>query len=383
MQAAARPSSVVTHFPASSNDHAALATLGRRRRPRRPVLKETVAVVVVVTDTVSVTGTGTAAAAPTADHCMCMIEPMARTPKITDPDEIRRRIAEQGRWWHEIELAPGLVTPGDDSNREKLPVLEEIGLPTRLDRVRSLDIGCSDGFFSFELENRGAEVVAMDFVDASSTGFSTASEILGSRVEYRIENVYNLNPKDHGTFDLVFFLGVLYHLRQPLAALDSIRSIMKEGAELYVATFLIDEHVSLPRGGEVTTLHALNPVLLEIPLWQAFPDDSLNGDFTNCFAPNMCALHVALEEAEFKVEASIARPGAGFVRATAVRNDLAAKYRILDGRLHDTPFDPDVPYYLDEEGSVHDLTGRREDSVADQTSPPFDRRSWWRRFRNR
>ncbi len=311
-----------------------------------------------------------------------MIDPMPRKPRITDPDEIRRRIAEQGRWWHEIELAPGIVTPGDDSNREKLPVLEELGLSSRLDGVRALDIGCSDGFFSFELEKRGAEVVAMDFVDASSTGFSTAGEILGSRVEYRIENVYNLNPEEHGTFDLVFFLGVLYHLRQPLAALDSIRSIMREGGELFVATFLIDEHVQLPEG-ELTTLRDLNPTLLNIPLWQAYPGDSLNGDFTNCFAPNMRALHVALEEAEFKVEASISRPGAGFVRASAVTNALAAKYRVLDDRLHGSPFDPKVPYYLDEEGSVHDLTGRRDDNVAEPTSPQFDRRSWWRRFRNR
>jgi len=307
---------------------------------------------------------------------------MLHRPGITDPDEIRRRIAEQGRWWHEIEFAHGIVTPGDDSNREKLPVLEELGLSSRLDGVRALDIGCSDGFFSFELENRGAKVVAMDFVDASSTGFSTASEILGSHVEYRIENVYNLNPKDHGTFDLVFFLGVLYHLRQPLAALDSIRSIMRDGGDLFVATFLIDEHVQLPEG-EVTTLQDLNPTLLNIPLWQAYPGDSLNGDFTNCFAPNMRALHVALEEAEFKVEASISRPGAGFVRASAMTNALAAKYRVLDDRLHGSPFDPEVPYYLDEEGSIHDLTGRRGNNVAEQTSPPFDRRSWWRCFRDR
>ena len=46
---------------------------------------------------------------------------------ITDPTEIRRLIEEHGRWWHEIELAPGVVTPGDDSNRMKLPILDAIG----------------------------------------------------------------------------------------------------------------------------------------------------------------------------------------------------------------------------------------------------------------
>lgn len=283
---------------------------------------------------------------------------MPYPPRITDPEEIRRRIAARGRWWHEIELAPGVITPGDDSNRQKLPLLDELGLPARLHGVRALDIGCSDGYFTFELERRGAEVTAMDFVEATATGFATAAEILGSDAAYLVDNVYNLDPETHGRFDLVLFLGVLYHLRKPLAALDSIRSVMKPGAELYVATFLIDEHVVLPDGA-VTTLEALNPALIDIPLWQAYPGGSLNGDFTNCFAPNMRALQTALEEAEFRVDSAISRPGGGFVRATAVRNELAAKYRRLDGRIHDTPFDPDVPYYLDEDGAVHDLTGRR------------------------
>jgi len=306
---------------------------------------------------------------------------------MTDPDDIRRLVAEHGRWWHEIELAPGIVTPGDDSNRQKLPVLEELGLPARLDGVRALDIGCSDGYFSFELEKRGAEVVAMDFVEETATGFSTARAILGSRVSYMVDSVYNLTPERHGEFDIVFFLGVLYHLRKPLAALDAIRSVMKVGADLYVATFLIDEHVVLP-DGEVTTLEELNPRLPEIPLWQAYPGDALNGDFTNCFAPNMTALKVALTEAQFSVESSTALPGGGFVRAAAVDNRLAAKYRELDGRIHDTPFDPSVPYYLDEEGSVHDLTGRREedrteDSESVEDSEPDRKRSWWHRLMRR
>jgi len=64
-----------------------------------------------------------------------------------------------------------------------------------------------------------------------------------------VDNVYNLSPDDYGEFDIVFFLGVLYHLRNPIAVLDAIRSVMKQGASLFVATFLIDEHVTLPGGG--------------------------------------------------------------------------------------------------------------------------------------
>jgi len=195
---------------------------------------------------------------------------MPQKTRITDPDEIRRQVAQYGRWWHEIELAPGIVTPGDDSNRKKLPVLEELGLAPDLVGLRALDIGCSDGYFSFELEKRGAKVTAMDFVPETYTGFSVAKEVLGSSVTYRMDNVYNLKPEDYGHFDIVFFLGVLYHLRKPLAALDSIRSVMKPGAQLFVATFMIDEHIVLPNGS-VTTLQELNPVLKDIPLWQAYP----------------------------------------------------------------------------------------------------------------
>ncbi len=283
--------------------------------------------------------------------------PTARQP-LHDEQQIRELIAAHGRWWHQIEVAPGIVTPGDDSNRMKLPILDELGLSQSLSGRRVLDIGCSDGFFSFEAEKRGGEVVAMDFVPESYTGFATARRILDSRVMYRMDNVYNLNPEDYGTFDVVFFMGVLYHLRKPLAALDSIRSVMKAGGELYVGTMLIDEYVQLP-DGSVTTLEALNPVLRNVPLWQAYPEDSLNGDYTNCFAPNMAALRAALTEAEFDVANTKIVSMGGYVRAIASNNPKAAKYQRLDGRLEKTPFDPDVPYFLDEEGSVHSITGKK------------------------
>jgi len=132
---------------------------------------------------------------------------------ITDVPTIQRLIAEHGRWWHEIELAPGVVTPGDDSNRMKLPILDRLGLPREMHGLRVLDIGCSDGYFSFELEKRGAGVVAMDFVPETYTGFATAKKILDSRVEYRMDNVYNLSPEAFGAFDVVLFLVVLFYLR--------------------------------------------------------------------------------------------------------------------------------------------------------------------------
>jgi tRNA (mo5U34)-methyltransferase len=281
----------------------------------------------------------------------------APSEPLRDVTEIRRLISEHGRRCHEIEVAPGVVTPGDDSNRMKLPILERLGLPKSMQGMRALDIGCSDGYFSFAMEQRGATVVAMDFVPEHYTGFATARRILGSDCEYRMDNVYNLSPAKYGHFDVVLFMGVLYHLRKPLAALDSIRSVMRPEAQLFVGTMMIDDYFLLP-DGTVTTLDRINPVLKSIPLWQAYPGDTLNGDFTNCFAPNMRAIEVALQEAQLRVDERCAVSMGGYVRATAIVDERTAKYQRLDSRLEATPFDPSVPYFLDEPGSVHVVTPR-------------------------
>ena len=241
----------------------------------------------------------------------------------------------------------------------KLPILDRLGLPASMTGLRALDIGCSDGFFAFEMERRGARVVAMDFVPASYSGFATASRILGSAVEYRMDNVYNLAPGTYGDFDVVLFLGVLYHLRKPLAALDAIRSVLRPGGTLFVGTMLIDNYFLLS-DGTVTTLDAINPLLNDVPLWQAYPGDALNGDFTNCFAPNRCGLETALREAQFQVEETSVVTMGGYARATAIHHDRIAKYQRLDGRLETTPFDASIPYYLDEPDSIHNVTPRRK-----------------------
>lgn len=122
--------------------------------------------------------------------------------------------------------------------------------------------------------------------------------------------------------------------------------------------------------GTVTTLAALHPTLAHIPLWQAYPADSLNGDHTNCSAPNRRALEVALQESQFRVESLRIVSMGGYARATAVIDERVAKYQHLDGRLRDSAFDPQVPYFLDEEGAVHDVTGPPRQAIS--------RKPWWK-----
>lgn len=84
------------------------------------------------------------------------------------------------------------------------------------------------------MERRGAEVVAIDYALPNITGFNVAAKIFGSKVPYIVENVYDLNLETYGAFDIVLFLGVIYHLRNPLLALDKIHSVVKPGGLLFV-----------------------------------------------------------------------------------------------------------------------------------------------------
>jgi len=142
-------------------------------------------------------------------------------------DEKLERIGSR-QWYHSIEIEPGLVTPGAHPLEELRQELDHLKLPPSLEGLSVLDIGAWDGFFSFEAERRGAErVVAYDVTPEDYFGFSTAKELLGSKVDYVQGSVYELNKETVGTFDVVLFVAVLYHLRYPLLALDRIRDICR------------------------------------------------------------------------------------------------------------------------------------------------------------
>jgi len=161
---------------------------------------------------------------------------------VSDPGLAARAAAQ--RWYHTIELAPGLVTPGWFDLR---PFVWRYGLPDRLDGLRVLDVGTWDGFWAFELERRGAEVVALD-VDREEeydvpprrrpekggrgseidrgAGFRLAHAALGSRVRRVHCNLYDATPERlGGTFDLVFCGAVLLHVRDQLLALERLAGL--------------------------------------------------------------------------------------------------------------------------------------------------------------
>jgi tRNA (mo5U34)-methyltransferase len=157
------------------------------------------------------------------------------------------QISEYPFWYHTIDLGHGVVTPGEWDLR---PIVDLLPWPDIAGK-RCLDVGTFDGFYAFELERRGAaEVVAVDIPDWSHAdiswdmrdempwqkhfegtswrhggGFALAREALGSSVEWRPVSIYDLSPETVGTFDVVTCGSLLLHLRDPIRALEAIRSV--------------------------------------------------------------------------------------------------------------------------------------------------------------
>jgi polysaccharide pyruvyl transferase WcaK-like protein/SAM-dependent methyltransferase len=138
--------------------------------------------------------------------------------------EIRDLVASVPYWHHIFAFLHGITTLGACDPRD---LLSRLRLP-ELGGRRVLDVGTRDGFFAFECERRGAQVVALDDVEPEKTGFAAARRILGSQVEYVRASVYDLTPEEFGHFDLVFFHGILFQLCHPLLALDRLRQVTKD-----------------------------------------------------------------------------------------------------------------------------------------------------------
>jgi tRNA (mo5U34)-methyltransferase len=203
---------------------------------------------------------------------------------VAEPTPSLARLREEAaeiEWFHSIELAPGLVTPGLADTGAQVPRLH---LPDLTGKT-VLDVGAWDGFMSFEAERRGAaRVVALDSfawkreAGTGKAGFELARRALGSRVEDLELEVGEISPETVGTFDVVFFLGVLYHLKHPFLAIEKLRAVTGE-------LLILETHVDL--------------LGLRRPAMALYPGFELNGDWSNWSGPNPAAVTGMLEQAGF------------------------------------------------------------------------------------
>lgn len=223
----------------------------------------------------------------------------------------RNELAAQAipNWWHSIDLGHGAVTNGVKTVQHLREEQGALRIPENLTGKTVLDIGAWDGYYSFEAERRGAKrVVALDHfvwsVDfpkadqyrqecerqglpvqdwqtvpgvwrpdtlPGKRGFDVARQARGSKVQAVVGDFMQMDLPALGTFDVVFYLGVLYHMRHPLLALERVASVTQELAII-----------------ETASVHV--PGAEEQAICEFYETAELNDDPTNWWAPNRKAL---------------------------------------------------------------------------------------------
>lgn len=278
---------------------------------------------------------------PSQAGAQCGTRPEGKIPDTPEARELYDKVAAIPFWFHSVDLGMGVITPGIKSPEQHREELASFRLPD-LRGKSVLDIGAWDGFYSFAAERLGgARVVALDHhvwgLDREAKnkykaeckekgipqqhpnrlpalwrfdelpgkrGFDLAREVLQSRVEAVVGDLMKTEPESIGQFDVVLYLGVLYHMENPLESLRRVRQVTKEIAVIETEAVAI--------GGFENR-----------PLCEFFPPRAkLSDDPTNFWAPNAPALIGLCETAGFgKVELLTTLP--------TPRRGQIARYRLV------------------------------------------------------
>jgi tRNA (mo5U34)-methyltransferase len=224
----------------------------------------------------------------------------ATAPRVVGRDDIERRARELGPWFHNIDLC-GVKTAPDHFLGDYPAVKWERfadAVPCDLRGMSVLDIGCNAGFYSIEMKRRGAaRVVGIDHDERYLDQAHFAAATCGLDIEFLKLEVYDIANVGE-TFDIVLFLGVLYHLRHPLLALDLIHEHVSRDLLIFQ---------SLQRGSA-----EVEPVAPDYPFSEEdvfdrpgypklhFVEDSYAGDKTNWWIPNRACTEAMLRNAGFE-----------------------------------------------------------------------------------
>jgi tRNA (mo5U34)-methyltransferase len=216
-------------------------------------------------------------------------------------EELSRDIGRLGPWFHNLHLA-GIATAPDHFLGDFPAVMwrsfcDEI--PFDLTGKSVLDIGCNGGFYSIEMKRRGAaRVLGIDCDDRYLDQARFAAAVSGCDIEFRPLSVYDVGSLGEH-FDIVLFMGVLYHLRYPLLALDRVRQ--------HVARDLLIFQ-SMQRGSD-----AVGPVAANYSFWETAPFERADfpklhfierryaDDPTNWWVPNRACTEAMLRSAGFEI----------------------------------------------------------------------------------
>jgi tRNA (mo5U34)-methyltransferase len=221
---------------------------------------------------------------------------------LLEETTLKERIEELGPWFHNFRLNGVATAPGHFLGDYPAVKFESFrhAIPTDLTGKTVLDIGCNAGFYSFEMERRGASrVVGIDADDRYLRQARFVAEMTGSHVEFRCLPVWQV-AELREKFDLVIFMGVLYHLRHPLLALDLIHEHVAKDLLLFQ---------SMQRGSNEIADIAENYEFAEAAPFDepGFPkmhfiERRYSHDQTNWWVPNRACAEAMLRSSGFKIQ---------------------------------------------------------------------------------
>jgi tRNA (mo5U34)-methyltransferase len=210
------------------------------------------------------------------------------------------RVRELGPWFHDLDLH-GVRTAPDHPLGEFLPDLwrqVKPAFPEDMTGLTVLDIGCNAGFYSLQLHARGAQVVGIEHDPRFLAQARFAAEVLGADIEYRLMDVYDVDQLGR-QFDYVLFMGVLYHLRHPLYALDKVAGVVRR--KVIVQSMVRGRWETMPLAEDY-------PIeergMFEDPRYPAlyFVEQRYAGDPTNWWIPNRAGMEAMLRSAGLRIE---------------------------------------------------------------------------------
>jgi tRNA (mo5U34)-methyltransferase len=224
---------------------------------------------------------------------------------IVAATDLAAKVRELGPWFHNLDLH-GVCTAPDHPLGPFLTdlwaVIEAV-FPRDMRGLTVLDIGCNAGFYSLKLHERGARVTGIDHDPHYLSQARFAADVLGADIDYLEADVYELNRLGR-TFDYVLFMGVFYHLRYPLLALDRVAAATRQRLVFQ----------SLVRGSSVVREMAADYPISEEKIFEQpgmpalyFVEHSYAGDATNWWIPNDAAVQALLRSAGFRIKQQLTR----------------------------------------------------------------------------
>lgn len=211
-------------------------------------------------------------------------------------EQIARDVVALGDWFHNIDLHGVATAPNHFLGDYPAVKWKNIrnAIPDDLAGASVLDVGCNAGYYSIELKKRGAgRVLAVDVVDSYLEQGRYAAATLGMEIEFQKCSVYDVDRLS-GTFDIVLFLGVFYHLRYPLLALDKL--VTKVGGKLIFQTMLRGSNEPYRTEDDY---HFWKTDIFSDPAFPAayFIEKNYSNDPTNWFIPNRSGAEAMLRSA--------------------------------------------------------------------------------------